>query len=192
VSSFCAVFALLLMTSSTPLPDSVTNLDFEKGLDEKGRPAGWMGRKTEGYVLTVDPEVVHAGQMSARLERRENEKADKPDVSLTQWMPATDYRGKRVKLSGWLRTRDITSGYAALWMRVDAENTPSLAFDNMPERGPHGTTEWTQYSVVLDVAPEATDLYFGLLLAGNGTMWADDLTIEEVPTTVPSTALPKK
>jgi hypothetical protein len=188
--AFLAVIALLLMPSAQ-VPEGVKNLDFEGELDQKGRPTGWMGG-TPGYAILVDPVVMHGGQLSVRIERRENEKTDKTAAPLTQWMPAKDWRGKRLRLTGWLRTRDITTGWAGLWVRTDSETATSLAFDNMQDRGPRGTTDWKQYAVVLDVAPQATDIYFGILLAGNGAVWADDLALEEVPKTGPTTALPKK
>ena len=190
MSSLIAVIALLLMTP-VPTPEGIRNLGFEDGLDEKGRPAGWMG-KTKGYAVLLDPEVTHGGQTSARIERRDDVETDKTVAPLTQAMPATAWRGKRVRLTGWLRTRDITTGWAGLWMRTDSETAPALAFDNMPDRGPRGTTDWKRYEVVLDVAPEATDIFFGVVLAGNGAVWADDLVIEEVPKSVPTTELKKK
>lgn len=189
MSALRAVIALFLMTS-VPVPAGVSNLDFEAGPDPKGRPTGWMAG-TKGYAILVDPVDVHGGQMSARIERREDVETDKTSAPLTQWIPAKDWKGKRVRLTGWLRTRDITTGWAALWMRTDSETATSLAFDNMPDRGPRGTTEWTQYEVVLDVAPEATDIYFGVVLDGDGALWADDLTLEEVPKSVPTTTVTK-
>lgn len=94
-----------------------------------------------------------------------------------------------MRLSGWLRTKDISSGWAGLWMRVDSPTTPALAFDNMPKRGPRGTSDWARYEVVLDVPKEASDVYFGAVLTGDGIVWADDLALEEVPLSVPTTAL---
>lgn len=191
MSSFLAVAALFLMTT-VPVPEGVTNLDFEGEPDQKGRPTGWMGG-TKGYAILLDPEVTHGGQTSARIERRTDVDTDKTSAPLTQWIPAKDWQGKRLRLTGWLRTRDIaTTGYGALWMRTDSETSTGLAFDNMPDRAPRGTTDWTQYTVVLDVAPEATDIYFGIVLEGDGTLWADDLTLEEVPKSVPTTAPSKK
>lgn len=165
------------------------NLDFEDGADARGMPLLWMGG-ARGYEIAADGEVVHGGAGSGRIAAKELEPG-KNAAPLVQTISAEPFRGKRVRLSGWLRTRDVTSGWAGLWMRVDSAAKPNIAFDNMPDRGPRGTTEWKQYEVVLDVAEEASDVFFGVILAGNGTVWADDLALEEVPKSVPLTAVPK-
>lgn len=163
-----------------------TNLDFEDGADERGGPLAWMGGG-RGYEIAADGEVVHGGAGSGRITAKQLPPGDKNAAPLVQVLPAGPFRGKRVRLSGWLRTRDITTGWAGLWMRVDSAAKPNIAFDNMPDRGPRGATDWKQYEVVLDVAEEASDIFFGVILAGNGTVWADDLKVEEVPKTVPVT-----
>jgi hypothetical protein len=64
-----------------------------------------------------------------------------------------------------------------------------LAFDNMQDRPITGTKDWTRYEVVVDVAPEATDIAFGALLSGSGHLWIDDLAFEIVGPKVPTTGL---
>jgi len=171
-------------------PPNPVNLDFEAGADQRGLPVGWIG-KAAGYDMAWDPTVSHRGEASGRIARHPGTPASAIPASLSQWISAERWKGKRVRLSGWLRTKDVTSGWAGLWMRVDSATTPALAFDNMPKRGPRGTTDWTKYEVVLDVPKEASDLFFGAILTGDGMVWADDLVLEEVPSSVPTTALPK-
>ncbi len=77
--------------------------------------------------------------------------------------------------------------WAGLWFRVDGPNNTTLAFDNMEQRAIKGTTDWTRYEIVLDVPNEAQRLAFGVLLAGGGQVWMDDLRFEVVPTTVKTT-----
>ena len=72
-------------------------------------------------------------------------------------------------------------------MRVDGKKRKILAFDNMQRRPIRGTTSWTKYSVVLDVAPQSTGIAFGILLAGKGQVWLDDLKFEIVGSDVPTT-----
>ena len=57
----------------------------------------------------------------------------------------------------------------------------------MQQRAIKGTTDWTRYEIVLDVPDEAQRLAFGILLAGGGQVWMDDLKFEVVPTTVKTT-----
>jgi hypothetical protein len=61
-------------------------------------------------------------------------------------------------------------------MREDGES-PALAFDNMQARQLKGTTDWKEYSITLPVHPEGRQLFFGVLVAGTGKAWADDLQL---------------
>jgi hypothetical protein len=80
-----------------------------------------------------------------------------------------------VEFRGFLRTEDVTD-FVGLWMREDGES-PALAFDNMQARQLKGTTDWKEYSITLPVHPEGRQLFFGVLVAGTGKAWADDLQL---------------
>jgi erythromycin esterase len=71
-------------------------------------------------------------------------------------------------------------------MRVDGPGL-TLAFDNMMDRPILGTGDWTQVSVVLDIASNAIGLSFGALLAGSGDLVMDDFSFEPVGLDVPTT-----
>jgi hypothetical protein len=144
-----------------------------------GLPSGWNRTLHSGadlYRIYVDSEIKHGGQASASIKFNcGNQQC--PWASLGQSIAADEYRGKRVRLSGWLKTVD--AGEAGLWMRIDGEQRP-LAFDNMSDRAVGGTTDWKMYSVVLDVPSDAKNIFLGVLLNGKGQIWADDLTLEVV------------
>jgi erythromycin esterase-like protein len=93
--------------------------------------------------------------------------------------PVARAAGKTIRFSGYIKTQDVTTGYAGLWWRVDgAPGTSPLAFDNMATRGATGTADWRQFTIELAVPQAARNINFGLILPGNGTAWFDDLTIE--------------
>jgi hypothetical protein len=62
------------------------------------------------------------------------------------------------------------------------------AFDNMQNRAIKGTQPWTAYDVVLDVPEDATGISFGVLLAGAGEVWINDVSFEVVGKDVPVTS----
>jgi erythromycin esterase-like protein len=95
----------------------------------------------------------------------------------TYTFPVAHARGKRVRYRGFIKTRELNEGFAGLWWRVDGADRNVLAFDNMATRGPRGTTDWTEYSIDLDVAEEAENINFGVLMPGNGTAWFDGLSV---------------
>jgi len=99
---------------------------------------------------------------------------------------ADAYRGKRVRVSGYLRSADAMS--AGFWLRVDGPGGLQ-AFDNMQNRALAGTRDWTAFAIVLDVPADAVALKTGLLLMGTGTVWADDLRIDVVDGSVATTSV---
>jgi hypothetical protein len=107
-----------------------------------------------------------------------------------QGFKADQYLGKRVRFSAFVKSEEVQN-WAGLWMRIDkgtgSANYKMLAFDNMQDRPIKGTTGWQNYEVVLDVAPDATGIFFGILLGGTGTVWLNSANIEIVPPTVPTT-----
>jgi hypothetical protein len=99
---------------------------------------------------------------------------------------AAPYRGKRVRLRGIVETANVT-GWTGLWLRVDGADRKMLAFDNMGKRALEGTVAPSEQVVVLDVANEASELAFGVLLSGDGEVWTSQVVIEIVDLDVPTT-----
>ncbi len=149
------------------------------------RPRDWLGGGKD-YELATDTEVKHGGKQSGVVRST----ADPPAAfgTLTQGCEAAKYRGKRVRLSGWIKSEGV-EGWSGLWMRIDSKEKGGLAFDNMNGRAIKGTSDWAQFQVVLDVPDTAEQLFYGCLLAGKGKVWVDDLSIEAVGADVPVTDL---
>ncbi len=148
-------------------------------------PRDWGGGGG-GYKLFLDATTKHGGQSSGSIQS-----TDGPGNfgTFTQWLRADRYRGKRLRLTGFLKIEGVGPGGAGLWMRVDGKEKTSIAFDNMEKRRPRGTSDWKPYEVVLDVPDEAEEIYFGCLLVGPGKAWVDDLRFEVVGKDVPTTQL---
>lgn len=105
---------------------------------------------------------------------------------LAQSIRADAYRGRRIRLTGWLRTVGDTAAEARLWMRVDGA-TGAQAWDYMLDRPIQGTRDWLPYTVVLDVPGSALGISFGAGLTGRGQLWLDDVSLETVGEDVPAT-----
>jgi hypothetical protein len=106
-----------------------------------------------------------------------------------QQMAPDDYLGKRLQMSCWAKTKDVT-GFVQPWMRVDGDDDECLSFDNMCKRHLQGTTEWAEYIIVLDVPRKSTNIAFGIIVGGMGEVWLDDVSFKEVPKDVPITDCP--
>jgi erythromycin esterase len=167
---------------------SPTNLGFEQR-DPNGRPIGWI-INPQGYQIALDSEQHFAGGFSLRSRW-----ADAPMPASgrrfsngAEIVPMSMVAGRRLHLTGYIRTEDITTGYAGFWMRVDGP-TGIISLDNMSSRGPTGTTPWTRYELEMAVDSGATQAIFGFLHPGNGTAWFDSLTIEVVGPAMPRTIM---
>lgn len=100
-----------------------------------------------------------------------------------------DYIGKRVRLSGYLKTVDATE-LAAFWIRMDKAGK-SVAFANMMEKKKErflkGTNDWTRCEIVIDVPLNADQMVYGVIFEGKGQVWVDDMKLEVVDASVPLT-----
>ncbi|HYV20547.1 MAG TPA: hypothetical protein VFC25_16110 [Verrucomicrobiae bacterium] len=152
-------------------------------------PAGWIkaGSAPADYDMGVDSVVRHAGAASGTIHAKSAETDPKNFGTLMQMGDPGEYRGKRVRLSGYVRSDKVEGGWAGLWFRVDGPQRSPLAFDNMQDRAIKGTTDWTKVAIVLDVPQEATAIAYGILLSGPGQVWMDDLKFEVVTSDVPVT-----
>lgn len=156
-------------------------------------PAGWAknGAKADMYVVGVDATETWGGMPSAYVQSL-TPSVDGGFGGMMQTTSAESYVGKRVRLSGWIKTQEANEG-GQLWLRVDGqERGQTLQFDNMNNRAVKGTSDWQEASVVLDVPPGASALAYGFFVKGGGKMWVNGQRIEEVGPEVPSTNMYKK
>jgi hypothetical protein len=146
--------------------------------------AGWFlsGKAPQDYAVETDMTERHSGTRSARMRALVEQPRD--FGTLMQQVLADDFRG-RIRLSGWVKTSNIAT-WCGLWLRVDS-NDRILALDDMSDRPIQGTTDWGRHDLVLDVSDQATLILFGLVMAGAGTAWVDEITLERVDTNVPLT-----
>ncbi|MCW3083923.1 MAG: hypothetical protein JWP12_1289 [Bacteroidetes bacterium] len=154
-------------------------------------PEGWFkaGDKPQSYDMGIDKGAGQDGKNTATI------KSIEPKIkgfgTLMQNCLPDKYIGKRVRMSGFLKTKDV-SGWSGFWLRVDQSNTTEiLSFDNMhdgaKDRSVKGTTDWTKYEIVLDIPAAASNLAYGALLSGTGQVWFDNIKFEIVDNTVPVT-----
>jgi ketosteroid isomerase-like protein len=154
-------------------------------------PAGWNGSSVSNnfYLVGTDTNVKHGGNASAFLQARHHENL-MFGAGLGQQIKADAYRGKRVRLSGYVKGT-LAYGTAFPWMRVNAEHAQGevLSFDNMGVAF-FVRPDWSSFSIVLDVPERAAVINFGFQLNGRGQVWLDDWSLEVVDKSVPATNMP--
>ena len=145
---------------------------------------GKTGNKDD-YILKTDSIVQYEGQPVMSFY------SVNPDPTgyggSRKIMPAGPYLGKRIRMSGFIRTEEVKQA-ACFWLRVDGgEPVKPLAFDNMMDRPIVGTTDWKRYGIVLEVPEGASEIFYGTLIKGAGKIWYSGIRFELVGNEVPVT-----
>jgi RNA polymerase sigma factor (sigma-70 family) len=151
-------------------------------------PKGWFknGSANDLYEVGVDENNAWGGMPSAYT--KSTGPADGKFGGMMQTISAETYQNQRVRLTGWMKTEGANDGGGHLWLRIDGEQASQmLGFDNMDGRAPKGTTDWQEYSIVLDVPPNAARLNYGFFVQGKGQMWVNGVTITPVGNEVATT-----
>ncbi len=163
-------YGVLLAGQGTVTVSSLALEVVDASVAETAPSDGWFlaGSAPQNYLASGDPQDGLAISSTTAP-------SDEFGTVMTE-TDASSYTGKRVRLSATVASKDVTS-WAGLWLRVDDAEQNVLAFDNMQDRPIVGTTGATSYSVVLDVAPQAKDLAYGVLLVGQGEVSVTQLTL---------------
>lgn len=166
---------------------SLNMMEEEHYMETVEQVKGWVlsGANPELYKFHTDDKVFHSGKRSGVLYSTTASANHGQFATMMQGFQAADYKGKRLKMSCYLKTADATK--CGAWMSIDNGTGDTIQFDNMDQRPVTGSTEWNHYSIVLDVPEEGHSIYFGVLLIGSGKVWADGFRFEEVDNKVPST-----
>ncbi len=165
---------------------ALTGFNYETGGDQV--PNGWFkaGSKPDSYKIGI---VKNSGKNGGNaVYIKSIKKVDTGFGTMMQYFSADKYLGKRIRLSGYVKSKDVIE-WAGLWMRVDGTGNPPkvLSFDNMQNRPIKGTRNWEKYDVVLDVPSNSKSVNIGVLLSGTGEIWISDLNFEVVGKNVSTT-----
>ncbi len=149
---------------------------------------GWRlaGDQPQFYDTAIDDAMIYRDEASIFLRSRDVTHSGYG--ALIKTILAERYRGKRLRLSGYLKSDSVDS-WAGLWMRIDGPGDPpsNLGFDNMQDRSLRGTTEWSRAEIVLDIPQDGVGISFGVVLAGKGQVWMNHLQLEIVDQDMPTT-----
>lgn len=161
------IVPFLLWGMASFAQQKIENLDFET--TENNSPALWKLMGNNSAKVFSDFNEKQQGKASAVIESEGTEGFR----AITYTLP-NNYAGKKITLSGYIKTENVTDGFAGLWMRID----PDVSFNNMQNIGLKGTNDWKKYEVTLNMSPENTQqIVIGALLSGKGKIWVDDLKV---------------
>ena len=198
IAPFGIAFAATVLTLECAVAQvaaaPVVNPGFEQGAPG-APPTGWMGSisaapaaggASTAFRALIDRDSPREGRSSARLEHVDAAGAEGFGV-ISQALDATSYRGRRVRFTAAVRAEALSAAQVGLWLRVDREAGRMGFFDNMRDR-PITSAAWADYTIEGDVASDAERIVLGLLLAGEGRAWIDDVRVEDLGPAAPPAA----
>ena len=162
--------SLIGCSQTSKVRTEVQDLNFDFEQIENGFPIKWVTFGSQDLKIYVDSIHTKSGKFSVIIENTESD----PDFKAIAFKLPNNYNGKSIRLSGFIKTENVTGGYAGLWMRME----PEVASDDMHNRGITGTTDWKEYEITLPLSPQKTDrIVVGGYLRGKGKIWLDNLRV---------------
>ncbi len=172
-SSFTLILFLTIFMAGCQ-QNKALNLDFEE--INNGLPLNWKASHHQtGFSVSLDSLNVKSGKYSVAIQFT----GDIVDYRAFTLKLPHNYDGERIALSGYIKTENVTDGFAGLWLMVDPDTVwRPYEISFMEQEGITGTNDWRKYEITLDMSPsENNEIEIGGLLSGKGKMWIDDLKI---------------
>ena len=169
-----SLFTILLLCSALTQAQNKFNGNFEV-LDNKGNPQGWDLRlKTQSpYIVKLDSAIKLQGKYAISIT--DSAGADYGGIN---FKINKRFKGKQLMLVGNLKTKNVTDGFAVIWMRTDGINGKSVGYENSENPALTGTNDWKEFMIQLPYdGREIVAINVGAVLAGKGTVWVDSLRL---------------
>ena len=136
---------------------------------ENGDPTNWIpNTQHSDYIFSLDTIALDNYCLTIKSPERRNSQFGSWSNTITD-----SFLGKRLTVSGYIKTKNVRQGYAGIWVRVD----PNVSFANMNKNGVVGDSEWQEYELSVPYDSVATQIVFGGMLIGEGEAWFDDFSI---------------
>lgn len=162
-------------------------------------PQGWIrtGGSPHLYRSGLDPD---SGVALIESLPEQDRLTGTDFCTLMQSVSAEPYLGRRIRLTGEIRTDNALQG-GTIWLRIDGEHARNLRFDNLEGHAGgngvvKGTSDWATREIVFDVPDEAASVHFGFFLKGTGRCrvrrFALDIVDDSVEVTTKRTSYPSR
>ncbi len=155
-------------------------------------PQGWK-RQGKGFDITLNKHISYSGKTSVHFFPS----ADTSNYRfgwLGQFINAGQYLGKRVRLSGYFKSKDL-QGYACVFLYVVMSSDEISGDTRGYNRSIFGTLNWTRDEIVIDIPQAAKLIALGMVVSSVNAIasgecpevWVDNMNFEEVSLDVPLT-----
>lgn len=146
------------------------NLGFEVQDKNISFAKGWS--KTGDYNIEIVSKA-KSGKKACKISNQN----DEGSFGLVTYEIPAKYKGRSIKLEGFLKLNKVKDGFASLTIKIDDKNGFPLVIEYMQDENITGTFDWKKYSLSVDYPNEAVNIVIGVALTGQGEAWFDDLTL---------------
>ena len=167
---YCS-FIFFLVTSYCVGFSQNYNLGFEKVLNPKGLPDGWINNGHSSYAVKIDSITKHSGSYAVLIEAIDSVTTGFGGIMYT--IPAR-YQGKRITLKAFMKAEgDIQA--ASLMLIVRNDGGTMLEYTNATLND--SSIFWKEYSVSTPLPYEAKSIEIQVMLRGIGKLWVDEISV---------------
>jgi hypothetical protein len=172
---------LILVLLKFTISAQISNPSFEKNRDTlKTLPENWRANLKPQFKWQLDTTVFHSGKQSLSISNDLN--VDSMVFSpFSQICPITIDKVKKIELTAFIKTKNVSKN-VGLWCQLLDKDNKQIGFSSLETQGIFikGNSEWTKYSVSLQVDTDVKKLLLGGFLKGTGQVWYDDFKIEDI------------
>ena len=165
--------------------DSPTNTGFEDNNSGEA-PNNWVTWSKFlrlGVIMIVNDENPYSGNHSAMLQREKGLNYGEIAPSLRQYIDATPYKGKKIRLKVAARTEVDEPSFAFVRLSIDPvalddahDGLPPL-FDSL-DKYRIESKDWKIYEIEAQVDDNADIIHYGIYIRDFGSVWLDAVEIE--------------
>jgi len=167
---FAYNLVLILSANSQELNLNMEDVDvYAKSVQWK---LGAPPNKQVVYRVLADSSTKHSGHYSLKIQSN----SSKAEFGSCYMQIPFNLTAKNIILKSFLKTENVRNGFAGLFLVLVKDST-TLQYDNMQKRGLTGNNDWQEFTISLPYVAGVNKINLGGLLAGQGTVWIDDLTL---------------
>ena len=162
------------LTDTAPLlAQPVLSFDGTQWQADSTHPSAYLVGMTRAEGMTEGEGPVIAARQGAPRSGK---------GGVAQVRAAEEWRGKRVRLTARLKSRDA---FAQMVMHILSGPAGTENMRSIAARPLLGTSDWQNFQIVMDVPKDAEDIVYGFYLSGDkGAVWGDAFKLEAVGTDV--------
>lgn len=148
-------------------------------------PGSWSIKKVDGFVYSIDEKHKRSDSKSFTISSTQYSNTT-THMPFSQVVPINVSKPTRISISVYIKTNEI-KGEAGLWSQIWDKDNKQIGFANLQMQNVfiNGTSDWTKYSINLNVDEQSKSLLLGGYLKGAGAVWYDDFSLDAYDTKEP-------